>query len=110
MCTEFLKYQSIVLTKWLDLEKRIDLRHAHFGEDEALPFEVVCPLGKGGHGSVDKVVSLLSGRELARKKIRKRELRKGSDVANFKTELTVLKRLCQSVYDPICFLSIHITK
>ncbi|KAI9857182.1 MAG: hypothetical protein M1813_008544 [Trichoglossum hirsutum] len=93
MCTEFLEYQSIVLTKWVNLEKGTDLRHAHFGEDEALPFEVVCPLGKGGYGNVDKVVSLLSGREFARKKFRKRGLRKGSDVASFRTELMVLKRL-----------------
>jgi hypothetical protein len=35
-----------VLTKWVNLEKGIDPRRAHFGDDETLPFEVVCPLGK----------------------------------------------------------------
>jgi hypothetical protein len=94
MCTKFLDYQSIVLTKWVNLEKGIDLRHAHFGEDEALPLEVVCSLGRGGFGNVDKVVSSLSGREFARKRFRRRGLRSSrSDVASFKTELMVLKRL-----------------
>jgi serine/threonine protein kinase len=77
----------------VNLEKGIDFRHAHFGEDETLPFEVVCPLGKGGFGNVDKVISWLSYREFARKKFRKRGLRNRSDVASFKTELMVLKRL-----------------
>lgn len=93
MCRKFLDHQSIVLTKWVNLEKGLDLRHAHFGENETLPFEVVCSLGKGGFGSVDKVISLLSYREFARKKFRRKGLRSRTDVASFKTELMVLKRL-----------------
>jgi hypothetical protein len=93
MCTKFLDVQSIVLTKWVNLEKGIDLKHAHFSEDEPLPFKVVCSLGKGGFGSVDKVISLLSCREYARKKFRRKGLKSKSDIASFKTELMVLKRL-----------------
>jgi ankyrin repeat protein/serine/threonine protein kinase len=93
MCTKFLDCQSIVLTKWVNLEKGLDHKHAHFGEDDALPLKVVCPLGRGGFGNVDKVISLLSGREFARKKFRRKGLRNKSEIASFRTELMILKRL-----------------
>lgn len=68
---EFLQSQSLVLTKALDLEKGERGGHVHFGKDELIPYEVRGRLGTGGYGEVEKVVSLLSHREFARKKIRR---------------------------------------
>ncbi|KAH0558594.1 hypothetical protein GP486_004751 [Trichoglossum hirsutum] len=91
---QFLECQSVVLTKSLDLENRGDRKHTHFREGEPLPFEVKAYLGSGGYGTVDKVISLLSHREYARKTFRRRNFsRAKEDINSFLTEIKVLKRI-----------------
>jgi hypothetical protein len=68
----FLKSQSLVLTKTLDLEKGERGGHLHFGKDETIPYEVKGKLGTGGYSEVEKVTRHLSHREFARKKDRLR--------------------------------------
>jgi hypothetical protein len=69
--SEFLRSQPLVLTKILDLEKGERGGHLHFGKGEPIPYEVKGRLGTGGYGEVEKVISLLSHREFARKKVRR---------------------------------------
>ena len=91
---EFLDSQQLVLTKAVDLEKSEQKKHAHFGRDEAFPFEVRERLGRGASGTVDKVFSPFSRREFARKRFaRGSGPANKSEVHSFKTELQVLKRI-----------------
>ena len=53
----------------MDLEKSEGGRHRHFKGDEHLPFEKKGTLDAGGFGQVDKVLSLISFREYARKQV-----------------------------------------
>ncbi|KAJ6260422.1 Ankyrin-1 [Drechslerella dactyloides] len=98
----FVRTQPLVLTKAVDLEKGERGRHRNFGPDEPLPFKSKGPLGAGGFGAVDKVVSTVSGREYARKRLPRGVVAKGSGGAGpkakehmkaFRAELEVLKRL-----------------
>jgi ankyrin repeat protein len=87
----FIRTQSVVLTKAMDLEKGELGEHRSFADDERLPFETKAILGWGANGQVDKVLSLLSFNEYARKRIRRRvspEVTKA-----YERELQVLKRL-----------------
>ncbi|KAI9778151.1 MAG: hypothetical protein M1839_008360 [Geoglossum umbratile] len=68
----FIRTQSVVLTKTMDLEKGELGEHRSFADDECLPFETKAILGWGANGQVDKVLSLLSFNEYARKRIRRR--------------------------------------
>lgn len=97
--SEFLRTQDVVLSKFFCLEKGIGpgnqasgKEHAHFGQDEPLPFRVVANLGGGVHGVVDKVVSTVSNREYARKLFRKPDIGK-REVRTFVNELKILKRI-----------------
>ncbi|KAI9855853.1 MAG: hypothetical protein M1813_009372 [Trichoglossum hirsutum] len=92
---KFLECQSVVLTKALDLEKENEPKHTHFHEGELLPFEVKAYLGSGGYGTVDKVISLLSHREYARKSFRRGRnfSRAKEDIKSFLAEIKVLKRI-----------------
>jgi hypothetical protein len=67
---EFLKRQTLVLTKAINLENG-SRGHAHFTRNDPFPFEVKETLGEGGFGYVDKIVSPLSGRVFARKRFRR---------------------------------------
>jgi hypothetical protein len=67
---EFLKRQTLVLTKAINLENG-SKGHAHFTRNDPFPFEVKETLGEGGFGYVDKIVSPLSGRVFARKRFRR---------------------------------------
>ncbi|KAF3926556.1 Ankyrin-3 [Arthrobotrys entomopaga] len=97
----FVRAQSVVLTKAIDLEKGERGRHRHFGPDEPLPFRSKGPLGVGGFGAVDRVVSVVSGKEYARKRLPRGAVGKGGGAGPrakehmkaFKAELEVLKRL-----------------
>ncbi|KAH6669245.1 kinase-like domain-containing protein [Halenospora varia] len=93
---QFRYYQSAVLTKALDLEKGERGGHLHFGKGESAPYEAIGKLGSGAYGEVEKVISLLSHQEFARKKIsrRTRHLRKNEHgIKSFLAELRVLKRI-----------------
>ncbi|GJN85710.1 hypothetical protein PLIIFM63780_009280 [Purpureocillium lilacinum] len=68
-------------------------KHAYFSKEDPLPFRVIARLGRGAHGSVDKVMSNFSQREYARKLFRKSRGLRAEDVQAFKTELGILKRV-----------------
>ena len=91
--SEFEKAQSLVLTKALDLEKHGQRNHTLFGQGDFIPFEVIGHLGTGAYGSVDKVISLQSGREYARKVFRKGRSATREGINKFLAELRVLKRV-----------------
>jgi len=93
--SSFIEAQHLVLTTALELETGKERRHAHFGKDDPIPFEVIARLGGGGYGNVDKVVSLISHREYARKTFRRNRVfsRAREDIKGFKTELQILKRI-----------------
>lgn len=97
--SKFLQTQDVVLSKFFRLEKGIGSgnqasgkEHAHFGQDEPLPFRVVANLGGGAHGVVEKVVSTVSHREYARKLFRKPDIGK-TETRTFVNELKILKRI-----------------
>jgi hypothetical protein len=95
MRRKFLEAQRLVLTKAMDLEKGEGGTHQYYARDELLPFESKQRLGGGAFGEVDKVWSLLSHSEFARKRIRRgyifqQQRRNMEDIAN---ELEQLKRL-----------------
>jgi serine/threonine protein kinase len=91
----FVHSQQAVLTKSIDLEKGEDGRHRNFGRGEPLPFEVKGILGEGGFGQVDKVLSLISFKEYARKRIHRGKLFNKAQMSmkSYTTELETLKRL-----------------
>ena len=95
---KFLQYQSAVFTKTLDLEKGERGGHLYFGKRDLVPYEVRGKLGSGSYGVVEKVVSLLSHQEFARKKVpRIRYRRKNEEgIKSFLAELRVLKRISHS--------------
>ncbi|KAF4968341.1 hypothetical protein FSARC_4287 [Fusarium sarcochroum] len=90
---KFLEVQSVVLSKGFKLEKDSDRKHALFSRDESLPFQVIGRLGGNVHGSVDKVMSIISHHECARKTFRKTRGLDQEKIDNFITELKVLKRI-----------------
>lgn len=87
---DFMATQPLVLTKALDLENK---GHAHFTRDDPFPFETKGTLGSGGFGKVDKILSPLSGRELARKRFRRGKNMGKTELGSFMNELKILKRL-----------------
>jgi len=91
----FLQAQSIVLTKARDLESGEDGQHQHFGENELLPFRTVSLLGSGGFGQVEKVISILSNNEYARKRIQREKVfgRNRKSMKSYISELGILKRV-----------------
>jgi hypothetical protein len=92
----FVEAQSQILTKSMDLEKGDLGEHCYFESGEALPLERKGILGKGAYGQVDKVLSLISFREYARKRVLRSTIfrgRKKEDVTRFVAEIEILKRL-----------------
>lgn len=92
----FVASQRLVMTKSMDLEKGERGQHCRFEQDEALPFERKGVLGRGGFGQVDKVLSLISFKTYARKRVRRSDAFKGSrtkDTTQFIAEIEILKRL-----------------
>ncbi|KAE8443967.1 hypothetical protein EG329_001191 [Mollisiaceae sp. DMI_Dod_QoI] len=93
---QFVAAQSLVMTRSLDLEKGDKGQHHHFRHNEPLPFEEKGVLGTGGFGQVDRILSLISFREYARKRVPRSTIfggRKTEDVKLFIAEIQVLKRL-----------------
>jgi molecular chaperone DnaK (HSP70) len=90
---KFLDQQAIVLSKSLLFETSPERKHAHFAQDDPLPFQIVGKLGSGAHGQVDKVMSTVSHREYARKQFRRRRGTSKDAIKSFLIELQVLKRV-----------------
>jgi ankyrin repeat protein/serine/threonine protein kinase len=90
----FLEWQWIVLTKAIDLENGERGRHQSFGKDELFPFKSRGTLGSGAFSTVDRVVSLRSNIEYARKRLRRGAvfLRQAESIGSLVNELKVLKR------------------
>jgi serine/threonine protein kinase len=95
--TAFEQAQVAVLTKSIDLEKGQNGKHQHFARGESVPFQPKEILGRGGFSEVDKVISTISGREYARKRVRRRVFFEHSNTKEqmklFVTEIKILKRL-----------------
>jgi hypothetical protein len=92
---QFLNTQSIVFTQALDLVKGENGKHANFAAGEPIWFESRGKLGKGAFGVVDKVVSLITLHEYARKRMRRgKNLTKSKkEIQEFTKELAVLKTI-----------------
>ena len=93
---EFVSAQDLVLTTSMDLERGEKGQHCYFKRDEPLPFERKGVLGSGGFGQVDKVLSLISLKEYARKRVPRSSVfgsRGTEDMKNFVAEIEILKRL-----------------
>jgi tetratricopeptide (TPR) repeat protein len=94
--TTFAKAQKLVLTKSLDLEKGEKGQHCHYNPGESAPFESKEVLGRGAFGQVDKVLSLISFKEYARKQVLRSlvfKRRKAEDINMFIGEIEILKRI-----------------
>jgi len=93
--SEFVATQNLVMTKSMDLEKGAAGQHCHFRRNEPLLFEERGIIGSGGFGQVDKVLSLISFREYARKLVIRNMVfgRRTGDVKCFIAEIEILKRL-----------------
>ena len=94
--SQFVAAQDRVLTKSIGLEKGDAGQHSHFRRDEALPFEGKGVLGSGGFGQVDRVLSLVSFKEYARKRVSRKQAFGGrgtEEMKMFVAEITILKRL-----------------
>ncbi|KAI9860489.1 MAG: hypothetical protein M1813_006148 [Trichoglossum hirsutum] len=93
--TAFLQQQQCVLTKATQLEKHDSGEHKHFADRERIPFQSKAILGTGGFSQVEKVVSLISFREYARKLIHRKRAFGGfqESMLDFERELKILKRV-----------------
>ena len=96
---QILETQKLILTKSTDLEKGEQGEHRHFGKDEPLPFITIKKLGGGGYGEVHQVASNISGKQYARKRIRRKTafgqgLKAASEgMKLFLAEMNIMKRL-----------------
>ncbi|KAF2814171.1 kinase-like protein [Mytilinidion resinicola] len=81
----------------MDLEKGENGQHLHFGKGEFIPFEPKEVLGSGRFGEVDRVISLITYKEYARKSISRRlafdSARRREAVEAFIKEIHILKTL-----------------
>jgi hypothetical protein len=94
--TAFTEAQTLVLTKSMDLEKGAKGQHCYFRTGETLPLETKGILGSGGYGQVDRVLSLISFKEYARKRVLRSAAFRGrrkEDVTQFIAEIEIMKRL-----------------
>jgi hypothetical protein len=94
--TAFVNAQTLVLTKSMDLEKGAEGQHCYFRKSETLPLERKGILGSDGYGQVDRVLSLISFKEYARKRVLRSAAFRGrrkEDVKHFIAEIEILKRL-----------------
>ncbi|KAL8909888.1 MAG: hypothetical protein Q9171_004801 [Xanthocarpia ochracea] len=94
--SEFVDTQDLVMTKSIGLEKGKEGQHCFFRRNEPLPFEEKAILGSGGFGQVDKVLSFISFKEYARKRVLRNKVFGGQGTEGMKqliTEIEILKRL-----------------
>jgi tetratricopeptide (TPR) repeat protein len=90
---DFVKYQKLIITKSMNLEKG---SHCYFEPSDTLPIQERGEIGSGGFGTVDRVLSLISYREYARKRVHRSNIFNGRNSESFKlfiAEIEVLKRL-----------------
>ncbi|KAF2467139.1 kinase-like protein, partial [Lindgomyces ingoldianus] len=93
---KFFVAQRLVLTNSMSLEKGEMGQHCHFKQGESPPFEPKEVLGNGGFSQVDKVLSLISFKEYARKRVLRSAAFRGrriEDMKQFIAEINILKRL-----------------
>lgn len=90
----FSKFRPVCNTKALDLE-RLHVGHGHFPDPAEIPIRKIGDLGIGASGSVECVISTISHREYAPKRIRRGPIfRKDKKVLReFESELSKLKML-----------------
>jgi serine/threonine protein kinase len=84
------------MTKSVDLEKGEKGQHCFFREHKPLPLEMKGILGSGGFGQVDRVLSLISFREYALKRVLRSTAFSGRGtecVKQFIAEIKALKRI-----------------
>jgi hypothetical protein len=101
--SQFVGAQNLVMTKSIDLEKGKNGQHCYFRQDEPLPLEMKGILGSGGFGQVDRVLSTISFREYALKRVSRSAVfsgrtkednrRRAECVKQFIAEIGALKRL-----------------
>ncbi|CAD0112245.1 unnamed protein product, partial [Aureobasidium uvarum] len=94
--SDFVKTQAMVTTKSLNLEKREGGRHCFFRKNEYIPLKPEGFLGAGGFGQVDKVLSLISFKRYARKRVLRTAAFDGRNATAQKAfikEIEILKRL-----------------
>jgi hypothetical protein len=94
--SQFVAAQDLVMTKSVDLEKGEKGQHCFFREYEPLPLEIKGILGSGGFGQVDRVLSLISFREYALKRVLQSTAFGGRGtecVKQFMAEIKALKRI-----------------
>ncbi|KAF2023171.1 kinase-like protein [Setomelanomma holmii] len=101
--SQFVGAQNLVITKSMDLEKGESGQHCYFRQDEPLPLEMKGILGSGGFGQVDRVLSTISFREYALKRVSRSAVfsgrteedirRRAECVKQFIAEIGALKRL-----------------
>jgi hypothetical protein len=96
---EILAVQNVILTKSIELERGGDGVHGHFEEGEPLPFTPVKKLGGGGYGEVHEVLSTISNKRYARKRIRRKTVfgqgltATSEGMKQFLEEMNIMKRL-----------------
>jgi TolA-binding protein len=101
--SQFVGAQNLVMTKSMDLEKGESGQHCYFRQDEPLPLKMKGILGSGGFGQVDRVLSTISFREYALKRVPRSAVfsgrteedirRRAECVTQFIAEIGALKRL-----------------
>lgn len=94
--SQFAKAQQLVLAKAVDLEKEDRGEHCNFARGEPLPFTFEQKLGSGGFSQVDKVISLISYKEYALKRIRRQTWfgnRSVEGMKRFAEEVNIIKRM-----------------
>lgn len=87
----FLQLQKVVLSKVQLFERDRYRRHANFENTESVPFHSIGWLGSGAHAHVDRVVSMVTHREYARKTFRKPRGNRKKPFEIFLKELHSLK-------------------
>ncbi|KAH8165243.1 hypothetical protein CIB48_g3014 [Xylaria polymorpha] len=91
--SDFLKGQKLIMTQSMDIERG---QHCSFQQGDSLPFETQNILGAGSSGHVDEVISLISYKTYARKRIPRRKTNTGRTpeaMRQFVVEIQTLKRL-----------------
>jgi hypothetical protein len=101
--SQFVGAQNLVMTKSMDLEKGEGGQHCFFRQDEPLPLVIKGILGSGAFGQVDRVLSTISFREYALKRVSRSAVfsgrtevdnrRRAECVKQFIAEIGALKRL-----------------
>jgi tetratricopeptide (TPR) repeat protein len=100
--SQFVAAQNLVITKSMDLEKGEKGQHCYFRLNEPPPLQMKGILGSGGFGQVDRVVSTISYREYALKRVSRNTVFNGRVsngrqrkewVTQFIAEIGILKRL-----------------